>query len=313
MDLNQLRAFAAVADTGQLTRAAERLHLSQPALSAQIKGLEEDLGQRLFERMASGMSLTGAGKELLEHAQRVLAAAEALKSRANSLKQEVFGQLRIGTVSDPDFIRVGELLGLAVERFPKLGIELHNVFSGAALEQVRTGELDASFYFGDIPKGHVLGLRLRRMVYRIVAPADWADRIRTADWPAIAALPWILTPPSSTHYALVAALLGKHGLKPTKQAEADNENVIASAVRSGVGLSLVREEVAHAMEQEGQVVIWKPAELATTLWFIYASDRAQDPAIRALLTLLGELWQSPDDAPRGQRGTPEKMAPLGRS
>ena len=74
-----------------------------------------------------------------------------------------------------------------------------------------------------------------------------------------------------------------------------------------------REEVAHAMEQEGQVVIWKPAELATTLWFIYASDRAQDPAIRALLSLLGELWQSPDDAPRGQRGTPERMAPLSRS
>ncbi|MFM9885286.1 MAG: LysR family transcriptional regulator [Burkholderiales bacterium] len=307
MDLNQLRAFAAVADSGQLTRAAERLHLSQPALSAQVKGLEEDLGQRLFERTPTGMSLTGAGKELLEYARRVLAAADELKSRANALKGDVLGQLRIGTVSDPDFIRVGELLSLAVERFPKLGIELHNVFSGAALEQVHSGELDASYYFGDIPKAHVLGLRLRRMVYRIVAPADWADRIRTADWPAIAALPWILTPPTSTHYALVDRLLGEHGLKPTKQAEADNENVIASAVRSGVGLSLVREEVANAMEQEGQVVIWKPAELATTLWFIYASDRAQDPAIRAVLALLGELWRLPDVTRRGQRGAHEKM------
>ncbi len=310
MELNQLRAFAAVADTGQLTRAAERLHLSQPALSAQIKGLEEDLGQRLFERTSSGMSLTGAGKELLEYARRVLAAADALKSRADSLREDVLGQLRIGTVSDPDFIRVGELLGLAVERFPKLGIELHNVFSGAALEQVRSGELDASFYFGDITNAPVLGLRLRPMAYRIVAPADWADRIQTADWPAIAALPWILAPPSSTHYALVDTLLGAHGLKPTRQAEADNENVIASAVRSGVGLSLVREEIAMAMEQEGQVVIWKPAVLNTTLWFIYAADRAQDPAIRAVLALLGELWQLPDVARRGDRRTPAKMAPL---
>ena len=294
MDLNQLRAFSAVAETGQLTRAAKRLHLSQPALSAQIRALEEDLGQRLFERTPGGMTLTGQGKDLLDYASRILIAVEALKSRAMALQGDIVGNLKIGTVSSPDFIRVGELLNLAVARFPHLEIELHNVFSGAALEQVESGVLDASFYFGALDSSEVSGLALREMVYRIAAPASWGDRIRAADWVDVAALPWILTPPTSTHHALVESMLGEHGLKPTKQAEADNESVIASAVRSGVGLSLLREEIAEEMQSQGQVVIWEPARLATTLWFIYATDRTFDPTIAAVLKLLRELWQLPD-------------------
>src|SRR5690349_4285723 len=66
MELYQLRSFAAIAETGQLTRAAEKLHVSQPALSAQLKALEEELEFALFERTSSGMTLTPAGKRLLE-------------------------------------------------------------------------------------------------------------------------------------------------------------------------------------------------------------------------------------------------------
>jgi len=72
MELYQLRSFVTVAELGQLTRAAERLHVSQPALSAQIKSLEDELGTVLFERGAGGMALTPAGRHLLPQAERVL-------------------------------------------------------------------------------------------------------------------------------------------------------------------------------------------------------------------------------------------------
>ena len=78
MELYQLRSFAVVAELGHLTRASERLHLSQPALSAQIKALEDELGVTLFERTPSGMVLTSAGRALLPEAEKVLAAAQAL-------------------------------------------------------------------------------------------------------------------------------------------------------------------------------------------------------------------------------------------
>src|SRR5882724_6300171 len=119
MDLYQLRTFSAVAEEGHLTRAAERLHLSQPAVSGQIKALESEFELRLFERLTTGMEITGT--------------------------------LRIGTVSDPQTIRVGELLSCAVRRFPGLELELHHEMSGIALENVRDRKLDASFYFGDEP------------------------------------------------------------------------------------------------------------------------------------------------------------------
>ncbi|HET9763875.1 MAG TPA: LysR family transcriptional regulator, partial [Casimicrobiaceae bacterium] len=72
MELSQLRAFVEIAKAGQLTRAAERLHLSQPALSGQLKALEEGLGISLFERTSTGMTLTPGGRSLLAEAERIL-------------------------------------------------------------------------------------------------------------------------------------------------------------------------------------------------------------------------------------------------
>lgn len=290
MELYQLRTFAAVAETGQLTRAAERVHLSQPAVSAQIKALEDELGVRLFERTPGGMVLTHAGRELFRHAERVLAAAEGLQRAARTLKGEIAGHLRIGTVIDPEWLRLGEFLGHTVERYPGLDLEVHHMVSGAALEAVHSGELDASFYFGEITRPGVSGLALAEMVYRVVAPASWAERVRGADWTQVATLPWILPPPISTHNVLARALFREHGVEPGRLIEADNESVIANLVASGVGLSLMREEVALKKEKAGEVVIWNKVRLRTTLWFLYPARRTADPPIVALLDILRGTW-----------------------
>ena len=84
LDLQQLKAFAVVAETGQLTRAAERLHLSQPAVSAQIKALEDEFEQRLFERSSQGMQLTAIGRELLVHTQSALHAVDTLRNASDA-------------------------------------------------------------------------------------------------------------------------------------------------------------------------------------------------------------------------------------
>jgi molybdate transport repressor ModE-like protein len=291
MELYQLKTFAAVADTGHITRAAETLHLSQPAVSAHIKALEEQLGVRLFERSPGGMLLTRAGSQLRQQAEKVLAEVEHLRQLAASLRGDIAGRLRVGTASDPEFIRVGEFLHRTVERYPLLELELHHEVSGAALEQVRTGELDASFYFGDLGAPDVMGLRLHDMTYCVVAPAAWADRVRGADWSEIARLPWIVTPSISTHNRLVRTLFSKHGVEPTKVVEADQEPVIASLVTSGVGVSLMREPLAVRKQQAGEICIWDKARLQTALWFIYQAERRRDPLIESLLEILADLWQ----------------------
>jgi DNA-binding transcriptional LysR family regulator len=303
MELHQLRTFLAVADAAHLTRAAERLRLSQPAVSAHIRALEEEFEAKLFERVASGMMLTRAGRELLPYAEQVLRAAENLRQAAQALNGRVAGRLRLGTVVDPELLRLGEFLGRAVERFPGLEIELHQEVTGAAFEAVRNGTLDASFYFGDIDSAEVAGVRLTEVAYRVVAPAAWAERVHGLGLQELAALPWVLAPPNSTVTHIVHALFAQQGIAPSKVIEADNEQVIANLVAAGVGLSVMREDLADERRRAGEIVRLKKIHPRATLWFIHRVDRAQDPAIAALLGVLRETW-SDDRGRHAQRSAP---------
>jgi DNA-binding transcriptional LysR family regulator len=301
MELYQLRTFAAVAECGHLTRAAEKVHISQPAVSAQIKALEEELGVPLFERTPAGMVLTAPGKRLLVSAERVLSAAQELKAEARALAGTVAGRLRIGTVSDPESIRLGEFLSRAVELHPLLELEVHHQVSGAAFEAVRGGELDASFYFGRLTHPAVASLALHEVAYRVAAPAAWKDRVVGASWPELAALPWILTPSISSHHGLVNELFEEHGVEPTSVVQADHESVIENLIVSGLGLSLLREDFARAREQAGEVIVMKSARLTTMLQFIYLAGREQEPTIAALLFAVREVWNVDSQTRRAPR------------
>ena len=290
MELYQLRSFVAITEVGQLTRAAEKLHISQPALSAQLKALEDELELTLFERTSNGMELTAAGKQMLGQAEKILSAAQALHNEARTLKGEVAGKASIGTLSDPEFIRLGEFMSAAVARYPLLELELHHEITGAALEHVRDGSLDASFYYGERTHPNVARLPLREITYRIAAPAEWRERVKDAGWKEIAEQSWIIPPPISTHHQLVYALLRQHGVEPTKVVEADQEDVISSLVISGVGLALMREDLALEKEAAGEVCLWKDVRISTTLWFIYLQEREDDPVIRVLLDVLKDTW-----------------------
>ena len=102
MEIYQLKAFLAVARVGHLTRAADQLHITQPAVSKQIKALEEELGVLLFDRLPSGMALTQAGQTLLPLTERALFDAMELINTAKRLQGGVAGVIRLGTIIDPE-------------------------------------------------------------------------------------------------------------------------------------------------------------------------------------------------------------------
>lgn len=291
MELYQIRAFVAVAEHGHLTRAAERLHVSQPALSGQIKALESRLDLKLFERAPNGMVLTSAGRHLLPRALEVIAAAEGFRQAALRVSGQIAGTLRVGTVSDPESIRLGRVLAAALRVHPRLELAVSHQVSGEALEGVREGRLDASYYFGARPGDDVHALELRKIPYRVAVPASWAHHMDSADWSALASVPWVRTPQISTYHALVTDLFAQHGLPlPSRFVEADDETVIANLVASGVGASLMREEVAQELEREGNVKIWGSARVTSTLWFIALASRRDDPLIEATFDLVRESW-----------------------
>jgi DNA-binding transcriptional LysR family regulator len=290
MDFNQLRSFLEVARQGHLTRAAETLHLSQPAVSGQIKALEEFIGMPLFVRSPSGMSLTSQGRVLLPHAERAIAALQAFRQAGTQLRGQIAGKLILGTVLDPASLRVGELLARALERHPQLELELRHVVSHEAMEGVRSGELDASFYFGDRPADDIVSIPLRDIRYRVCAPAAWAEVLQSTTWEGLAARPWIVAPPTSSHRQLVLQVFARRTPLPDRLIEADNESVIANLIQSGVGISVLRDEIAQPLLDEDRIAAWPGAEIITRLWLTFAASRRDDPLLRALAELVVDLW-----------------------
>ena len=122
------------------------------------------------------------------------------------------------------------------------------------------------------------------------APAAWTDRLRLTGWEQAAAMPWIIPPPISSCRQLAHALLQQHGVTPGRVVEADQETVIASLVVSGVGMALMREEVAYEKAAAGEVCIWNDEQISTMLWFITQRQRENDPVIHALNEMQRELW-----------------------
>lgn len=304
MELYQLRSFVAIAEAGQLTRAAEALHVSQPALSAQLRALEDELGLTLFRRGPEGMQLTEGGRRLLARAEKVLSAAQSLRDEAAALKGKLVGTARIGTLSDPAFARVGEFISASVTRYPLLKIELHQGITGELLAQVRDGDLDGAFFYGELRQPMVSGIALRQISYRVVGPREWQAELQHADWPQLASKPWIIPPPISSQHEWVMQLLQSHGAKPAQVIESDSETVIATLVVSGVGMALMREDLARDREACGELFVWSDIRHDSTLWFVHARDRERDPTIRALLDVLKDLWGLRRDAPRRRAGDP---------
>ena len=143
MDLRQMSYFVAVAEEGQFTRAAARESVAQPAISAQIRRLERELGERLFHRDQRGVGLTAAGEALLPHARAALAAAARGRDTIASLRGVLHGRLRIG-VSGPGDRRLAAALGEFHRAHPGIEITLGERHNEPLLEALASGELDAA-------------------------------------------------------------------------------------------------------------------------------------------------------------------------
>lgn len=285
MELYQLRSFLAVAETGHLTRASEQVYVSQPAVSAHIKTLEEELGAPLFKRSTRGMELTPIGKQHLKHAREILDAVNRMVSESRDA-HEIIDHLDIGTVGDPGLVKLGHLLLMATNQYPKIHLNVHHKVTGNALKEVARGNLDGSFYIGDLDRKDVEGVKIKKVTYCVAAPANLEQTIIDADEHTVTSLPWILTPKISTHHQLAKKLFSRKNFSPKNIVGADNESVIASLIIAGVGISLLREDIAEEYQRAGNISVWPKARISTYLWFIYLSTRRNDPSIQALLHLI---------------------------
>lgn len=172
MDIKQVRSFLVVADTLNFTRAARQLHLSQPALSTQIKALEDHLGAALFMRNRSMVRLTPAGQGFLPDAQGLLDRIREIERRVASLAAGDLGELRLGFVASATLEIVPAIVLTFRKRYPRVSLELRNLQTVGQVEALRAGSLDAGFVRMPLPEKGFSVTRIHSEPFAIVLAKD---------------------------------------------------------------------------------------------------------------------------------------------
>ncbi|WP_428609119.1 LysR family transcriptional regulator [Sedimenticola sp.] len=297
MELYQLKTFVKVADEGNLTRAAELLFTSQPAISAHIKALEEELGVELFQRTPKGMQLTPSGELLYQKAAGILASADELKSAAQSLRQELVGELKIGVHTDFEFVRIAELLRVFTAKHPRIQLHFLAGMSATNIPDVRKGNLDGGFFFGPVKSADLTTLELAQVPMKVVAPAAWRNRVEQASPEALCALPWIYTSQNCPFYTLRNQMFSGYPCTPNKVAFVDSEDAIRELIRAGSGIALLRQDDAETMEREGVGYCWSGEVPSIALSFTVQKRRQNEPLIQAAIKEITALWGVEMEAP----------------
>ncbi|NIZ14634.1 LysR family transcriptional regulator [Phaeobacter sp. HF9A] len=295
---NSLLAFVTVAREGSVSRAAEVLNLTQPALSHQIRRLSEETGVTFFKRAPHGLNLTPDGKALLPKAEAVLSAMSEFRQSASNQVGQVSGKLRIGTIIDPEFIRLGRLLSHLGEAHPGITTELVHGISGDILEKLRRRQIDAGFYLTDTGTTEDIAtedpLQVQRLAtfnYRIIAPVGWESRVTNASWSDLARLPWIGTSAVSVHNRLLSRIFADHDCTQNCVAVADHEASMLEMVRAGVGLCLCRENIALDQQHSYGLSLCETQSVPACLVMLTLKARRSAPTITALFEQLAIVWR----------------------
>ena len=290
MDILRLRSFVMVARLGHLTRAAEKLCLTQPAVTAHIKAIEQELGITLFDRAPGKISLTRHGELLLPEAEHVLTTFEGFSGKARQIKGEVSGNLQIATVDDSDFLRLGELLYALRNALPLLQFKTRQVLADDVVDGLLNDSTDAGFHIGSVDHPDIGVLPLRSIAYVVVGPSAFAETLSRAGWKDVAQLPWISAPERSHVARFLRALFAQHGVRPNEVIECDQLSATLDLVRSGLGMGLLREDLALAAMEKGEVALWPHGRIEGRLSFLYKLSAENDPGIIGLLSVLREHW-----------------------
>lgn len=290
MDLYQLRTFVAVAGERSITKAAERLFLSQPAVSAHIKAMEDELDLVLFERTPRGMALTGDGERLLGKAEQLLGMHREFLQEARRIKGKVSGKLALGAVRSADHAILGRLLARLAESYPEIEVGLQSRSSEDILRDLRSGSLDAGFlvHAGPVDED-IESVEISRFGIYLAAPPSMVGRDTALDWQRLATLPWIC-PMSSTCCGRVAeSLFAAHGFRPARLVNVDQEGVTRTLIAGGVGIGLLHQDNALDAQREGKAVLLGDPVEEVALQFAYLAHRSTETVIAAVAAIVREL------------------------
>ena len=281
MDLDRLRTFALAAEELNFTQTARMLHLSQPAVSQQIRELEDSLGVALFERRGRGLALTPAGERLKPLAMTLLKDAENLKEALGEFRGVPQGVLRIGAGTTLGIYLLPYALGTFSRAYPAIRASLRITETDGLLRAMRDGEIDLALIEEDLSPGRIFGWEKVPLLddeLVLIAAADhpWATR-RMISLPELEGQAFIMRQPQAPARQLIHDRLAEAGFDPQRLAvrfELGHTEGIKRSVMAGLGLGFVSRYAIADELKAGTLVEVRIQDfgIGRTLWLIRPSE-----------------------------------------
>lgn len=298
MELRHLRYFVAVADEQSFTRAAERLHISQPPLSRQIQDLEEELGTPLFERGSRPLKLTEPGRFFYSHATRLLEqAAQATRATRRIARME--RRLVIGFVASTMYGALPRLVRLFRAALPQVEIALEEMPTLEQIEALKTGRIDVGFGRIRLEDASIKRevLREERLVAAIPVEHTLAIPGKPLILAALESQEILVYPrkPRPSYADQVLSLFRDQGLQPAAVHEVQEIQTALGLVAAGMGICVVPEGVSRLRPDE---VIYRalsdPQAVSPIIMSTRLHDRNEDIAM--LRALIDRIYQEQAEA-----------------
>lgn len=289
MELRQLEYFVAVTEEANFTRAAQRAHVAQPAVSAQIARLERELGQPLLDRSRREVRLTAVGEAVLPYARSALEAVRQARTAVDELAQLVRGSVTIGTVTAHN-VDMPQLLAQYHQAYPAVEITLSTDTSDALIDGVRSGRFDVAITAigsDEVPDGLSVATTTDQPIEAVVGRTDpWATR-RTVSLAALAQRPLIALPAGGGIRRQLDRACAAAGVTPHVVLEAATPDALADLAARGLGVAIVPGSVARERTDVHAIAI-RP-ELRGRLVLAWRATGPISPAARALIEMAAEL------------------------
>jgi DNA-binding transcriptional LysR family regulator len=297
MVLRHLRYFVAVAEELNFRRAAERLRLAQPALSTQIKSLEDELELRLLERTTRSVKLTHAGRVFLDDARAVLSAAAQAEQRVKKAQQGLVGTLRVGVIAPAANAWLAGILRGFHQRFPGVQLSLFDLTSPEQLHRLHIGELDAGLLRPPVGFPELVHKVVEESWQILAAPSGHRlahkQRLRWADFDGE---DLVMLHPSLQHgyYDAFLAACSRAGARPSVAQYANDIHTKLWLISAGFGVApttatfaqvrrpgLIFRPLPPGLPRVHTVLVWRRHDDSPALGNLVASFKAIESRARS--------------------------------
>lgn len=285
MELRQLEYFVAVAEERNFTRAAERTHVAQPGVSAQIRRLERELGQELFDRSGRSVRLTEAGAAVLPYARAALAAVEGARFAVDELTGLLRGHVAVGTVTSHNVDLPG-LLATFNRDHRAVEITLAEGNSDRLVDDLRTGRLDVAIVSvgGVAPDGIAIQVLEDQPIVAAVSHDHELATRQSVSLGMLSDRPLICLPRGTGLRARLDEACAAAGFTPRIAFEASDPEILAQLAAHGLGAAILPGAFAEERSRQLRTVMIDQPPLRGRLVLAWRTEGPGNPAGRALLS-----------------------------